>query len=137
MIPFPKPRGFWDYALFAMMMAGFLMLLFWVDATDRIGLSDAVFALGTGVFFAFAVILARQGEKASWIAQPTWHVHLVATLGAFILLFGALCADAYFVHHRKITPDRLLRDLILILVPTAGSIWMSHRRRSDSQRQSQ
>jgi hypothetical protein len=29
MIPLPKPRGFWDYALLALFMTGLLMLLFW------------------------------------------------------------------------------------------------------------
>ena len=28
MIPLPKPRGFWDYALFALAMTGALVLLF-------------------------------------------------------------------------------------------------------------
>lgn len=133
MTPFLKPRGFWDYALSAFVLAGMLLLLFWVEA-NRIVLADAAMALGGGLLFIFAVILARRGEKAKWIARPTWQVPLAATLVASVFVFGALYADAHLVHHKGIPSDRLLRDLIFILVPAAGTTWMSRRRQSHSER---
>jgi H+/Cl- antiporter ClcA len=127
MIPLPKLRGFWDYALFALGLSCPLVFLFWVDATNGLGWADVVLALGVTVLFVLAVILARRREKARWIAQPTWHVHLVATLGAFALLFGAMYADAYFFHRGDITSNRLRRDLLLAILLTATTVWMSRR----------
>ena len=134
MIPLPKPRGFLDYALFALIMPGLLVFLFWVDASDALGWADAVLALAAAVLFALAVIIARRQEKARWIAHPTWHVHLAATLGAFMLLFGTMYADAYLLHRRDITSKRLRHDMLLAIVVTAGTLWTS-RRRSHAERQ--
>jgi uncharacterized membrane protein YoaK (UPF0700 family) len=134
MIPLPKPRGFWDYALFASAMTGLLVFLFWVDASDGIGWADAVLAVATTVLFVLGIILARQGEKAKWIAQPTWHVYLAASLGAFMLLFGAMYADAYLLHRRDMTFNRVRHDMVLAIVFTATTLWTS-RRRSHAGRQ--
>jgi hypothetical protein len=41
MISLPKPRGFWDYALSALVMTGVLVLLFWLEASDGISWTDA------------------------------------------------------------------------------------------------
>jgi drug/metabolite transporter (DMT)-like permease len=89
MIHLPKPRGFWDYALFALIMAG-ILFLFWVEASDGIGWADAALALSAAALFVFGTILARRGEKATWVAWPTWHAHLLATAGAFALQIGML-----------------------------------------------
>ena len=134
MIPFPKPRGFWDYALFASIMTPALWLLFWLEASDRVGWPDAVLACGTAVLFVFATILARRGEKATWTAHPTWQAYLLVSGGAFALIFGAMYADAYLLHRRDITPKRISDDVILALVLTAGLLW-SFRRRFRANRQ--
>ena len=128
MIPFPKPRGFWDYALFASMMAPALWLLFWVEASDRVGWPDAVLACGAAVLFVFATILARRGEKATWIAHPTWQAYLLVSVGAFALIFGAIYADAYLLHRRDITPKRIWDDITFALILTAGFLWSFQRR---------
>jgi hypothetical protein len=57
MIPLPKPRGFWDYALFAFVMAGALVFLFWLEASDGVGWADAAFAFAGAVLFVFATII--------------------------------------------------------------------------------
>ena len=128
MIPLPKPRGFWDYALFALVMTGALMVLFWLEASDRVGWADAALAFAAAVLFVFAVILARREEKAKWIAQPTWHVYVLAPLGSFVLMFGAIYADTYLFHRSDITPNRLRHDIVLAILLTAGTLWSSRRR---------
>ena len=125
---FPKPRGFWDYTLFALAMTGLLVFLFWLEANDRIGWADAALAFAGVVLFVFATILARRGEKANWIAGPTWCAYLLASLGAFALMFGAIYADAYILHRRDITSSRLRHDIVLALVLTAVTLWSSRRR---------
>jgi hypothetical protein len=69
MIYLPKPRGFWDYALFALVVTGLLMF-FWLGATDAVGWTDAALALAAAVFFVPAVPLLRRAERAAWIARP-------------------------------------------------------------------
>lgn len=134
MTPFPKPRGFWDYALFALMMTGLLFLLFWVNAIDRVRWSDALLAGMGAVLLVLGIIIMRRGEKAKWIAHPTWRAHLLVTLGAVSLLFGAVYADAYLLHRRAITADRLERHVIPIAVAIVTTLWASRRRpRSRSQ----
>lgn len=128
MIPLPKPRGFWDYALFALIMTGALVFIFWLDASDEVGWADAALALAAAVLFVFAIILARRGEKATWIAQPTWHAYLLAVLGGFTLMFGAIYADAYLLHRRDLTSTRLWNDMVLAIVLIAGMVWSSRRR---------
>lgn len=130
MIPLPKPRGFWDYALFALAMTGALVLLFWSEASDGISWTDAALALAAAALFVFGVIVARRGEKAAWMARPAWHAYLLACLGAFVLVFGAIYADAYLLHRTDITCKRLRDDAILALVLTAGTLWSLRRRRS-------
>jgi hypothetical protein len=134
MTPFPKPRGFWDYTLFALAMTGVLVFLFWLEASDGVGWADAALASATAVLFVLATILARRGEKARWIAQPTWHVYPVATLGAFVLMFGAIYADTYLLHRRDITFNRLRHDMVIAIVVIAGTVW-SFLRRHRSKRQ--
>jgi hypothetical protein len=128
MIPLPKPRGFWDYAIFALMMTGALVFLFWLEASDGIGWADAVLACAAAVLLVFAIILARRGEKARWIAQPTWHAYVLAPLGAFALMFGAIYADGYLLHRTDITSNRLWHDMVLAIGLTAGTLWSSRRR---------
>jgi hypothetical protein len=135
MIPLPKPRGFWDYALFALTMTGVLVFLFWLETSDGLGWADAALACAAAVLFVFATILARRGEKARWIAQPTWHSYLLAALGTSGLMFGAIYADAYLIHLRDITSNRLWHDMVFVIVVTTGTLWSS-RRRLPARRQS-
>lgn len=135
MIPLPKPRSFWDYALFALVMTGLLMFLFWVEASDAVGWADAALAFGAAVLCVFAIILARRGEKAKWIARPTRYVNLLAMLGAFALMFGASYADAHLLHQVDITSSRLRRDIVFAVVLTAAMQW-SLRRKFPARRQS-
>jgi hypothetical protein len=129
MSPFPKPRGFWDYALFALFMTGLLLVLFWIDATDGVGWADALLAVAAAVLFVLEVILVRRGEKAKWIAQPTWRVHLLAALESLVLVFGAVYADAYLLHRKDITPDRLRHAMVPVIVAVTMALWTSLRRR--------
>jgi len=128
MSPFPKPRGFWDYALFGVVMTGGLLLLFWVDTTDRLSWPDVPLAATGAVLLVLAIIIMRRGEKAKWIGRPTWRVQLLVTLGVLFLLFGIVYADAYLLHPRKITSDRLQDALTAIVVAIATTSWASSRR---------
>jgi hypothetical protein len=131
MIPLPKPRGFWDYALFALTMTGVLVFLFWLDTGDRIGWADAALGCAAAVLLVFAIIAARRGEKARWIAEPTWHVYVLAPLGAFALMFGAMYADSYLLHRGDITSNRPWHDMGLAIVMTAviaRALWSSRKR---------
>jgi Phage integrase family len=128
MIRLPKPRGFWDYALFALVMTGALMFFFLLEASDRVGWADAALAFVAAVLFVFTVILARRAEKAKWIAQPTLYACLLAGLGAFGLMFGAVYADAYLFHRRDITSSRLRHDMVFAVTFTAVMLWSSRRR---------
>jgi|SRR5271168_2414746 len=134
MAPFPKPRGFWDYGLFALALTGLLVFLFWLEAGDRIGWADAALGSAVAVLFVLAIILARRGEKARWIAQPTWYVYPLAILAAFVLMFGAMYADTYLLHHGDITSNRLRRDTMIAIAVTAGT-FLSSLRRHRSKRQ--
>jgi hypothetical protein len=129
MIPLPKPRGFWDYALFAFVMTGLLMFLFWLDASDAVGWTDAALAFATAVLGVFAIILARRAERATWIARPSRYVNLLAVLGAIGLMFGAIYADACLLHRRDMTSSRLRHDIVFAGVLTAVMLWSSLRRR--------
>jgi len=128
MTPFPKPRGFWDYALFALAMTGALMFLFWLEASDRIRWADAAFAFSASSLFVFGTILTRRSEKAKWIAQPTLYAYSLALLGAIVLMFGAVYADAYYLHRRDITASRLRHDIVVAVVLTVGMLWSFRRR---------
>jgi hypothetical protein len=134
MIPLPKPRGFWDYALFALIMTGLLMFLFWSEASDAVGWTDAALAFAAAVLLVFAIILARRAERATWIAQPARYANLLAVLGACGLMFGATYADAYLLHRRDITSSRLRHDMALFVGLTAFLLW-SIRRRPPARRQ--
>lgn len=125
MIPRPQPRGFWDYALFAFVMTGMLVLLFWLEAGDRIDWADVTVAVAAAVLLVFAIILARRGEKAKWIAQPTRSIYLLSALATLMLMFAAIYADAYLFHRKDIVFDRVRRDVIIFIVVTAGTLCSS------------
>jgi hypothetical protein len=134
MIPLPKPRGSWDYALFALLMTGALFFMFWLETSDGIGWADAALAFAAAVLCVLAVVLARRREKATWIAQPSRYAYLLSILGAFGLMFGAMYADAYLLHRSDITSSRLRHDILLAAVSTAVMLW-SLRRRPSARRQ--
>jgi len=111
-----KPRGFWDYALFALVMASALMLLFWLQASNAVGWTDAAIAFAAAVLLVFFIILSRWGEKAKWIEQPSWHVSALITLGVFVFLFGAIYADSYLLHPGDLTSETLGDDIVFFLI---------------------
>jgi glucan phosphoethanolaminetransferase (alkaline phosphatase superfamily) len=133
MIPLPKPRGFWDYALFALAMTGALLLLFRLEASDGVGWADAALAFAAAVLFVLAIILTRRREKAAWILHRNWLVDLIATLGAFVLMFAATYADAYILHRKDISTHRLQHDVVFAVAVTAATLWSSLRRSAKRQ----
>ena len=71
MIPLPKPRGFWDYALFALMMTGLLVLLFWMDASNGIGWADAAVAVAAAVLFVgLPAVINAPTSTLRWMTVP-------------------------------------------------------------------
>jgi hypothetical protein len=122
MTPFPKPRGFWDYALFALVLTGALALLFWLWVRERFGWADVALASFVAVLCVLVIILARRGERAKWIAQTTWHVHALASLGALALVLGALYADAYLLHRRETNSNWPGDYTVIAIVVTAVTI---------------
>src|ERR1700744_5955924 len=103
MLPLPKPRGFLDYALFGLMLTCALELMFWVNSVNGIGWRDAVLAVVVAVLTVSLIILIRRGEKARWIASPSWKANALVTLGAIVWMFGVFYADALLLHRRGIT----------------------------------
>jgi len=134
MIPLPKPRGFGDYTLFGLIMSGALLFLFWLDASDGVRWTDATLAFVAAVLIVSVIIVVRRGEKARWMAQPTRYAHLFAVLGAFGLTFGAMYVDAYLLHRRNITSDRLRDDMVSAVVLTSVMLWSLRRRRTAGRR---
>jgi hypothetical protein len=130
MIPLPKPRGFGDYTLFGLIMSGALLFLFWLDASDGVRWTDATLAFVAAVLIVSVIIVVCRGEKARWMAQPTRYAHLFAVLGAFGLTFGAMYVDAYLLHRRNITSDRLRDDMVSAVVLTSVMLWSLRRRRT-------
>jgi hypothetical protein len=130
LITLPKPRGFWDYALFALATSGFLILLFWSEVSDGLRWADATFAFTAAALFVLAIVLARRGEKAKWIEQPTRFTQLLLLLGVLGGLFGAVYGDAYLLHRKDITFSRIVHDVVLALVCTAVTLWFSRSRPS-------
>jgi len=128
MIPLPKPRGFWDYTLFALVMTGAFLFLFWLEASDGVRGSDATLAFAAAVLCVLTIVLSRRREKAKWIAQPTRYAYLLASLGAFGLMFGATYADAYLLHRGDINFNRLRHDMLLALVVASVVVWFLPRR---------
>lgn len=128
MVPFPKPRGFWDYALFALFMTGLLMLLFLIEASDGIGWTDAAFAGSAAALFVFATIFARRAEKGKWIVQPAWYARALVALGSFIFILGALYGDTYLLHHNSLIRTSLWHDVVLGIVLIAWFVWSPLRR---------
>jgi hypothetical protein len=134
MTRFPKPRGFWDYALFALAVTGGLVVLFSLEASDRVGWADAALASAIAVLSVLVIVLGRRREKARWIAQPTRCVYLVAIFGALVLMFGGAYVDTYFLHRKDITSNQLCRDAAIAIAVAAGSVWpLLRRRRSKRQ----
>jgi threonine/homoserine efflux transporter RhtA len=129
MISFPKPRGFWDYELFALFLTCLLMLMFWLDASDAVDWTDAALALLAAELFVFAVVLARRNERAKWIARRTGYVGLLTILGAVGFIFCATYADTYLFHRRDLTSSRLHHDIALAIFLTAALLWSLLRRR--------
>jgi hypothetical protein len=129
MIPLPKPRGFWDYALFALMLTALLLLLFWVEASNGVGWADAALAFAAAVLCVFTIVLSRRNEKAAWIVRPSRQINLLVAFGSFLLMFGALHADAHILHRGDISATRSSHDMILaIAFPIA--VLLSLRRRN-------
>lgn len=129
MIPHPKPRGFWDYALFALLMSGILMCLFWSEIGHGIGWADAALALAAAVLCALAIILARRNERATWIGRPSsWKANLLVALGSFLFVIGALYADRYILHRMDVTASQIHRDVALgIALSIAASLSFRNR----------
>ena len=127
MISLPKPRGFWDYALFALGMTGVLLFLFWLEASDGVRWIDVTLAFAAAVLCVLAIIFSRRAEKAKWISQPTRFVYLLAAFGAFGFMFGATYADAYLLHHKHITFSRLRQDFVLAAVLIIAILWSLRR----------
>ena len=128
MIPLPKPRGFWDYTLFALVLTGLLMFSFWLEASDAVGWADSALAFAIAVLCAFGIVLVRRAEKAKWMAQPTRSAYLLMVLGAFGMMFGAIYADAYLLHRRDITSSRFGHDALFGVLWIAVTLWSSRGR---------
>ncbi len=133
---FPKPRGFWDYSIFALAMSGFLLLWFWGDAHDRLRWADGLLAATGAVLFVLGVILVRRGEKAKWIAHPTWRVYLGWTVGVSVWLFGTVYADAYLLHRESISSNRLWHDVAAVAFSAAITFSVLRNRGTGTRHQS-
>ena len=122
---------------FALAMAGFLLLLFWVEASDRVGWADAALASVAAVLIVLVIILVRRGEKARWIAQPqpTWYLYPLTMLGALALLFGAVYADTYLLHRRDTTSNWLRNNSEIAIATTVVLVCSTIIRRHRSKRQ--
>ena len=129
MIPLPKPRGFWDYGLFALIFAGLLVLVFWAEGRSRgIGLADVALALAAAGLCVFAIILLRRNENAAWIAQPTWRARLLLLLGVWFFVVAVISVDAYLLHHTAVTGGQIVPVLI-----AAAAVFVPLRRRKSRQ----
>ena len=123
LITLPQPRGFWDYALFASATTGFLIFLFWLEATDGFRWADVVFAIAAAALFVVAIVLARKAEKAEWISQRRKSTQLLFLLGILGFWFGSVHVDAYLFHRTGITLARALHDVVLAFVCIAVTMW--------------
>ena len=128
MIPLPKPRGFWDYALSALAMTGGLLFMFWSSASDGLRWADATLAFAAAVLGVLSIVFSRRGEKAKWITQPTWSAYVLIVLGVVGYTFGAVYADAYLLHRRDITSSRLRHDIAPAVIFTVVMLWSLRRR---------
>jgi peptidoglycan/LPS O-acetylase OafA/YrhL len=134
MIPLPKPRGFWDYALFTLAMTGLLLFFFWFEASGGVGWADGALAASAATLLVSAIVLGRRGEKAKWITQQTWPALAIGAYGVFVWMFGAIYADAYLLHRSDITSNRIRHDVVLAIVLPGAMLW-SLRRRFRAKRQ--
>jgi drug/metabolite transporter (DMT)-like permease len=128
MIPLPEPRGFWDYGLFALLLTGGLVFLLGLRVNGRVRWADIAFAITAAVLFVLATILARQGEKAVWIVRPTWRMYLLLTLGALLLVYGAIFADLVIFHPRDVSISRIETLVVAGIMTLATSLWSLGRR---------
>ena len=133
MITLPELRGFWGYALFALINTGVLWTLFWLRASDRVGWADAGLAFVLAVLIVLGIIFARR--KAPWIKEPTWRADFIAALVAFTLTFGAMYADAYLLHRRDITARRFRDDVVFFAILSIADMVCSSLRRAHARRQ--
>lgn len=127
MIPFLKPRSFWDYAVVALGITGLLFFLFWLNASDGVGRADAALAFAVAVLSVFVVVLVRRGEKAAWIARPTRFLNLLFVLGSFGLMFAATYADSFLLHRKDLTRGRLRDDTINFVVLSVALLWTTRK----------
>lgn len=127
MMPPPKPWRFGTYAIVALPLTVLLLFMFWIEASLRVGWADAVLAFAASVLFVLAIFLARGGDKAKWIIQPTLRAHLVRVLGVLGLGFGSVYADGYLLHGRNVTFRQLGHDVVFTIV-LAASLWWTRTR---------
>lgn len=121
--PLLQPRGFWDYAIFAVLLWVFLLGLFWSEASDAIGWGDALLALIAAPLGVFLIILARGAEKAAWIARPTLFTYVCAALGANAYILGTLYVDAFVFHQKDINFNRFAHLAAVAFVGAAFVLW--------------
>jgi hypothetical protein len=127
MIPLPKPRGFWDYALFVLLLTCLLMFLFWIDASEAVGWADAAVAFVASAVIALAIIVARKREKATWMRRPRWHTYLAIVLGACSAMVASTSIDSYLLHRGDLTYGRLWHDVLFSLGPASVGLWSARR----------
>ena len=132
MIPLPKPRGFWDYELFALMLTGLLVLLFWVEASNGVGWADAALAFGAAELCVLTIVFSRRNEKAAWIVRSSWQANPLVTLGSVLLMFAVLYADAYILHRKDMTTARIRHDMILAIALPIAMLLPLRRRHTGS-----
>jgi len=137
MIRFPKPRGFWDYAIFVLFMTGLLLLVFWTSSAYRIVWTDAAFAFVVATLVTLCIVAARRNEKAKWIKRATWRTAFIVCITLSVLFYAADYAHGYLLHHTTITAYQLRHDLISSLLLSAWMSWWWHRRSRASSRLSE
>ncbi len=135
MIPLPKPRGLRDYTLFALVMSGLLMYLFWIEAGHAIRWADAALACAAAMLCVLGIILARRNEKASWLVQPNVAGKATVGIRSIFVDFWRHYADAYLLHGRDITASRFRNDIVIGIVSLIA-VWWQMRRRNTAGRQS-
>jgi hypothetical protein len=117
-----------------LLLTALLVWVFWVEASDRLDWDDAALALASAVLCVLAISIARRSEKAAWIMQPTWKAKLLVALGTLVLIFGAIYADAYFLHRKELTPARFRQDMIIDVIMLVAA-FSPLRRRNTARRQ--
>jgi drug/metabolite transporter (DMT)-like permease len=111
-----KPRGFVDYGLFALLLSGMLVLLFWIQIGKEFGWVDCALALAAAIAFVFLIVLARRNEKAAWTAAPNWVSSLLIVMGTCFYFASVLMADSFFLHRGRLTAGRMELDVVVFSV---------------------